>query len=1237
MAIEVPRQLLVRDPHLDQRAVVRVSTTSASQTPEQAGLTVEQPDLDSSTLVGDIVPVLSGDVEREESGELYVAQSGTDGNARWSFSRSGDGANDFRFRQRPGVCGQRPDVLAYDSAPTEWPARPRVRITSANELLLIYPVHDARFYELSVSTGWSTSWRYSQLDPSTNTWSNPASADGLGDWGFVGSTITDGPYWSSFDFVVYPDTGEVVAVVVGGCIIGGVVEAIGAVYSSVDDGANWVMRSRILTTGPNPTIEPDGDEFIACTAELTLTGRLVVLAATDAGVYSLVSDDRGKTFATDVIVDNLDVAYRSTDTVPEVGANRQTLCMRRMRNGSLLCYHRINAEHISSGDPARGNFILTVDGVSWTVVEHDTDLYYTMPDVAVVERESAFPWVYATVHDRFSPSYSGGSPAPVQFDELIQVAITARDPAPNLTIDDLCPGNGATNVHAIHLLVDAGQNGAARNNAPAGLFTTIDTPAAPTFDGFAEVAAVRFRGQIVLVATSLNDVEAETAVVVYRLDYMQAMQERMEPASDAFAAALFSRVFAGYFRTWEPYGLPSNWGFTRVTTGGGAAISAPNAEGGYFSSSAAGVQNYWTDTTLPYSSSSFTAVVRCVFSMISGGSTTSPECGLLLSLTDGGGNFAGGFLKFEVSGSDVVAQLADVHAGDLGAAATLTGARDEWIEVILSQWELTAGGGTVEVAAYWRLYDRDDDPDWLCGFELLGKSTLSLAGSSTERLTFGHIAANSTASARWKCVNLWRDDGTSTTTTEFTPIAFRSAPFVDEESESVRIARGEFGVNNDAGTFNFMRPAQMVSSPAQFVTDGILAEWRGEALAAGSIEYGTRYVYGGVHLFDSSPVQREWRSAADQAAIEIVLDAELVMGTGGVWDFDAIGIVGKNWPAFRFELHSADSWAAPDLSLRAALPGMTAPPSIDRTIHLFDATSATSSIEVLDHRCRVITPTAALRGDQTWRPHRFASKEPGPKFYAVFVDEPAEGRVAIFEIVDNNRDTLRLKTDPLGYGVSASPDRVAIISDRVAWDMRTRIRADYPTGIERRFCRILIESAESADDGFMRAGAIYLGTATDFGPGIEWGYTVATGPSGTIIAAQSGASYRRRQHTGIRVWTVGQPPRLPALESAVSADFDTHQSTPSWQRVVDVTARLEADGEPALLIFDGNAAASGASPTGEQLLADPYDLAVVRLSTGGDQQHIGYWGRTRQSVGGGSECRPSPIVAVRRIIMTEVL
>lgn len=1221
-------------------AVTRTSRAGAAAPTEERQLVLEQPDLSTSTIVGDIRPALSGTPEREFSDTLHVGQGGREGNARWTLQREGDSTGDFRFRQKPGVAGKRFDVLFYDDKTTALPAGPKLRELPDGRLLLLYGLQSAPFHSLDVSTGWSTAWRYALLDPETDTWSTPAATSGLGAWGYTGTEIDTGPYWTDWDFAVYPDTGEIVAVVVGGYVsVSNPHRPILATYVSTDDGATWVQRSRVFSAGAaSLAFSATGEEFLAVACELTETGRLVVLTANNDDLYALTSDDRGRTWTLTELASGYLTTYESGDDEATQGANRQAITMRRMRNGTILAYHAINAVLSGSPDPSVTYFRMTVDGATWSEVQHDSDPYQAWMSVGVVERPDGYPWIYGTVHDSFPSTWPTGSAT--IFDEITQLAIWKRDPTMASDLDDLAPSGASTNVHRIHCLVDAGNNGAARPNSPSGQFNEVDS--APVIDGFAQLGVVKYRGQVVIACTMLDEANTQIALGIYRLDFLQPMQELLPPKSDLIGS--ITRVFAGYHRTWDCYDEPANWGWTLVSSGGTGAISAPNAEGGFFATAASGVQRYWSDTTLPWNvatTKTFTGLIRAVLRVNSGGSTSTPDVALLMVLGDGT-NYAGALVKFEVSGTDLLAQLADAHGADIGAGATITDGAGEWIEVLLGQWELTGGGG-IAVEAFWRVYDRDADPDWLVGYTSIGSGTLSTTGASSERASFGHISSSSTGTADWKQLAIWRNgsgSATAPTTVDYSLLRQRAATYVDEESDSVRLDRAEYAEANDAGVYNFLRPPQCIAYPAQFVADGVYVSWRGEALASGSISYVSRYLYAIGKALDLSTPQSGWRSASNGEAIEIVLDAELALGSGAEWDVTALAMIGRNFPAVTIEGNATDSWGSPLWSLAAGVPGLTHV----RNTALLDLVHSppTNEIAVGPWRALVTTSSASLRDYQYMRPHRFASKPGGPSYYAVFTNLVLTGKEhSVFRIRDNSRDTLFFYTDPVAFGVPESPSRIAIFSDRMAWDFRDALSLLHPAAYRTRFLRLLIPACYHADDDeqFQAIGTMLLGRATKLGPGIEYGYGESMAPGRELVTTPTGASYSTRRHTPIRTWALDAPVLRPGAVPDALTGADINEARASWQQIVDLMRRLEPDGEPAALAFDGIRLESDRNAGGEQLLSDPFDLALVRIADAGEIQHFGYQGRSIPELGqsGGLHCVPRPVSGVRRIALTEVL
>lgn len=1225
---QVPRYLIVQDGNVDDGALVRVSQTSASQTNEEAGLAVDQPDRSSSTIVGDIRPVISGSPEAAFSGRIEVAQAGAEGNARWSWMRDSDDQDkDFRFRQKPGVVGKRPDCLVYGDTAGPWPNKPKVRPLNDGSLLLLYMEQDVEFFFQSVAAGgWTTTFKYAQLDPATDTWSNPGSTAGLGDWPTLARpfNIDNGPYWTSFDFVVYPDTGEIVAFVAGGYeSFAGPVYGVAATWGSVDGGASWRMRSRLDTSSTGV----DG-KFLDVATELTESGRMVALAVADDGVYSYVSDDRGRSWSLQIIDDGWSGGiYQSFSGVYQ-GAKRQTISMRRTRSGVLFAYHVINAERIATGDYVNRFFRMSVDGVTWDEVEHST-VDFAWMSVGVVVRPDGYPWVYGAYHEQITAGVRE------YFDELGQVSIVTRDPAPGMTEDQISPDGTTGATHTIHPIVDPGTGGAGRANNPSTPYSQI---LLPDLDGFAEVSACRHRGQVVLVATTWNTNDDEYSLSVYRLDFMQPIQERFEGDSDTIGAT--ARYLSGFSRIWDCWGDPANWGFALTRPGAGTgAVTVPNAEGGYWSTAATGTANYWSDTTLPYPSTSLTGIVRCVLRVNSGGSTTATDIAIRQVMSDGV-DFAGWDLIFGVSGNDVVAKLVDDSgAGAIGATATLVDAKSEWIEVLVSMYELT-GFSDVYISAYWRMYDRDNDVDWFDGYSEIASGTLVRHGSSAEVVEFGHIAGAAVGQADWKCLHQWRHDGGSSggQKVEFSPLAQVAAGYVDEESETVRIDFDAEHVVNDSGAYNYMRPAQAVSHPAQYIEKGLRTSWRGEALAAGAIDLSTRYTFSGGSLVSNTTPQKEWRSVTDDVDVELVFDAEAAMGPGATWDLTAIAVFGRNWHTFRFEANATDSWGAPTVSLRAGIPGIGLP-AIDRSTHLLDFLNGIGGTIFIvgAFSVRVTTTSGNANLGQVFRPHRFASKASGPKYYAVFLDSPSEGQHATFRIRDNTHDTLVFYTDPIAYGVSPSASRMAIFSDRVAWDMSAQKRVNFSGFWNHRFVRLLIEGTDhaDADEGFTRAGTLILGRATPIGPGIEYGFGFGYSAGSTREPTPTGATFRQRDHSARRQWSLDSPPLLPANEPNAKENQDINQARQSWQRIVDLVSRVEINGELCALAFDGIAAEGGGGADGEQLLSDPLDCALVSVASGGSVDHLGYTGSTRPEVGGDTHCVPRPIAAVRQLTLTE--
>lgn len=1233
----IPRLLIIQDQDVVPEAVLRVQNPSSGAS-EERGLEVDQADETSSTLVGDIRPALSGVPDRDSGAELRVLGAGVEGNVRWGWVKDGaDADTDLQLRQKVGVCGRAPKVIERDATGAAHLSSPVVLSLVDGDALALWMSQDVAWPNRSPAAGWATTFRVSRLSHTTGAWGAAADADGLGDWETTKkpAPIEDGPYWTDFDVVEYEDTEELVALVMGVYTdTKGDEFPIGATYGSTDGGLTWVMRSPIFLTGIGALRLQAGrtDEGILCCAmSMTETGRLVAAFGQQRNLAGMASDDRGNTW-TGQDIESIAGSYATLDASPQDGSPYQCLTLRRARNGVIFGVWHLNAQKTGQTAVSWSLALTTVDGSSWSAAAATWSKSYAMTSVEAFIRPDGWPWMVGTYHNAMA--YDAPTVYDEAFDELAWqnffdidlLASSDRDPTP--------PVENTPGWATMHPIVDVGNGGTSRPNAPGGvMWKPTDDP--PVLDGWSGVSAVEWRGQVLIVGVVESDADSLSALVALRSDHFQPLQELLDPVlSDSFPTlTAVDRALGGcYHRCWDYYDDPANWGFLRVS-GGGLSVDAYNAEG-WGIVTTAGSNRYFRDSSLPFANANHEAVVRGVVRPMYGGGLGADYMALRCVLTNATtAESVGGTVRMEVSGSDVVLQLFDAYSGaSAGPSVTLTGAAEKDVEIIMAfRTDGGAAGATkVNVRAYCRLWAPSTDPDWDEGYEYLDDGLLSLQPAAGEGVDFGHCdAAVVDTYSLWKAVQTWRSDVTNGTTYRI-QLRPRGTDYVEDESLLLRTSTAAWGLTEDDGVRTYMRAAQGVAYPAQHIADGVRVSWRGEALAAGGIEYSTRRIYAAKHLFDQSTPQRKWLGVGSASArAEIVLDAELSFANA-TWDVSAIAVVGKNWPRCRIQFNATDVWTAPAVDLALGIPGATA---YLRGLALWsaDPTLAGWSMTVDRYRLTYQTASSAARGNRLFRPHRFASKATGPEFFVCFYSAPS---FWVYRILDNDADTLYLDGDPLADGISAT-QKSSIISDRFAWDFSAHLPAT-----RYRYMRLLIDytSFKGTDDG-LRAGSIILGKATQLGPGIVYGYGEQSAPGSVVSVAETGASFRRRNHSMVRSWTLDAPAMLPANMPDSRTYADIHQAAWSWEKIMDALRRVEVDGEVFALAFDGDPVESTAADSAEAVLVDPMDLALVRLSDAGSSDQLAYWGRTVPEIGaaGATHCRPRDIRQVRRIAMTEIL
>lgn len=1252
-----PAFLVVQDEAVAPEAIVRVSQPWAPNGDpynlvigEQAGPTVQQPRPDDVSLEGDIKPLLSGTPEGETPLDLKVAAAGTTGNLRWGFDWNEQDA--FQFRQNPCAVSRFPALLDHDdesvSSGRVFFQSPRAVELTDGRLMVMWmrtpqrPIQKPR----SVLTSNITDFFISYWNPETGSWTVRVQA-AIAAWQYRGAGITQGPVWTSFDLVTYPDTEEVVALICGNMeVSGGLIYPILLTAHSSDNGETWQTRSTSFFNGSNPVLPSMLDNRALCVAmERTRTGRLAALVTTTDAVMALVSDDRGRTwggYRENMASFQSTSTYYSSDSTPVQIIPWHPISMHRMRNGTLIAYSSLCARsnNTPAADKQRNFFWTSTDGENWTFEWHGLAGPYSYTATAVVERPNGYPWIFATTHDLYSAS--SGTANVNHMDEIVQIAVVKQDVIAGDSVDEVFANTAQPGpVTHMHPLLAPGTGGGGRPNNPSGELT--EWTGVPVHDGFADIYAIRYRGQVLLITTTdCRDGTGNRGVNVYAVDCFQPLQEKLLPTLvDGTGVVGVNRNLGGTYWGWDCYIPPNQWNWTQVTGGTfSSAIQAPNVDAGYLETSVAGGQNYYNKDFLPQTQTRCDGVCRFVVQPRSGGTSGSDDIALEWRVEDTT-DICGLKFTFWVDGNNYMMRVFDSTSFALLATHTITnGALYElWIEVVSSITSAPSSpspGSPRASRVMVRAYKSDQDPDWLVEYDQVYGGTVNAGNAPSfalEYIRFGHFAASGTGVAWWKRVHFWRPDQQPFDQ----PLQISPATYIEDDSDVLRMVAGEAQQYNDAGIWNTMRAALGLPFPPQFFAEGYSVSWRGAATLEGSAPVKSGFSYPASGLFDLSTPQRGWRSTQTDQSVEIVLDATLTMGNLGTFNASAIAVIGRNWPKCTIQFNDVDSWVSSvPLEFVLSVPGGGSP--IDRTTHLWSIdVSEPSAPTIAVYPFRVTCSTAASRAGTGWvfTPHRYAPQPNGARFFAVFPQQPLTADMTVIPIVDNNEDTLFLETDPTFLGIEF-PEQMCIISDRFAWDFKPKMPAA-PVGY--RFMRILIEDTLNIADDDLRIGTIVLGQATRIETGVEIGNTVGFSAGGDVTTALTGASFANLRHAAPRTFTMDTPAALPEQQGDEVVSPDLAQLKRTWQQVAALALRLQIAGEIAAFAFDGRRFIGDAAENGEQLLTDPYDLALVRAASVGEWSALGAWGRTIPEVGnsGQTECVPFSVNAIRRLVFTEVL
>jgi len=1218
------RTLILPDEALEGSTLLRVEALSPVFR-EEEGRSIRQPvgagdlptlDLGAPGLptpVGDIKATLSGIPEKHVEGRIHIGNTGPVDAMRWGFIRGGDDEeNDLQFRQSPHVIGRRPDAIdrADTAAPGSYINRPKLLSLISGDVLLVYMRQDNPPDGAVAGLG-NAPVKFSRLDHTTNRWSAPVDTEMDADEEMA--ELVD------VDIVQFPDTGEIVAVLITQDVnhFSNVDDRRIYVYHSTDDGDTFVLTARLFAEGQKPGIDLTGDttDFQGVACEIVAGGAIAAFVVTNGSIWSLVSHDRGKSWAT-------------TDQGAiggAVGYGASVACA-KMRNDVVLVF-------IKPSFPAglrQYYAYLTVDGSTLGPeidISGNADNPSTIQptDVSVVMRPDGYPHLYACAHSDLVPEG-----AATFIDWLVGMASYNRDPDLSDDYDDLfLPSNFA----AFHCI----------ESTPLGALGSV--PRETVFQGFVQLDTVLHRGQVLMAVVSLfesgtpeNADFEENTLMVYSLNHWQPLQEQLTDArvpgttQGVPATPARGRI---YNRTWDCYALPTVYGYTLTSTGGSSAILTalaggdPLAEGGYLRIITTAQTRYYTDLSIPSVFGNLNGAARCVVRVLADEGTGQNDIILRFHLDDGAVGH-GIYARFRRTGGTTTVDVFDAFTGaQIGVTATF--APDlEWVEFICALY--TESGSNGKVNAFAREYERADDPDWDSPYiEIADYLATTVDGSIVDTIRFGHETAL-TGESHWKTVQVHRTGANFRfATTEVSKIALaqRGDDFIDDEIRYTNPRSGDGHHPIDDGIDNSMRCSQGTAVPSQFMERAEIATWRGEALVEGNFDHQNGYDYGGANVL-ILPVQREWRSDTNQtgSGIEMVWDAGGGSGDRTIRPWGA-ALFGRNFHSFTIELNDADAWGAPSVSYSVGMPGQAVAP--DRYSHLW-ATDLTGGWSFTRRR-NFLTVNGPFSGSDLWRYHQFRSVRSGVKYY--LFAQRASGP-AVYRILDNTNDTLTLGVDMAADLVGNEP--LAIFSDRCAFEfLHKHSLTDPPT--DYRYMRLLIDRADhrDSDESFARLGRLIAGEVLDLGdPDYEWFWRQDVGGGTDLEDTPGGATYDKHRHAPRRVWTVDRNP----LEARRQADAVLHSPSTNqprtWQEFAEIARRLEMSARDVALIWEADRAEGLTGEALVQVAASYHDMACVRVTSHGSATHAHYLGQT-MNLPGGDECVPQPIASIRGITFSEQL
>lgn len=550
--------------------------------------------------------------------------------------------------------------------------------------------------------------------------------------------------------------------------------------------------------------------------------------------------------------------------------------------------------------------------------------------------------------------------------------VTERDDG---TLWAITTGTGAAYRRSFDMLVSLDDGLTWASATGSQVLLDMDPAAAPASDPWIGMRLGTWRGRLVLVFTSLSPTGGATEDVIQVVEFggwAQVCDRRDLVASKG----------QPYEYAYIPTEYPDNVGWSLATFGArpGLASITNNEDGLHMVSDATGNSTYTASATVWSAVAGDGRRLRFRTRVASGGSRTADVATVYILIADGV-NGEGLIFRFDTTGARVV---------DLGGTtrADLTFDHTQWVEWLVSFRHDGLNATTGQCSAWYRLA-ADTEGTWTQAMDGASVPEIVVA---TSVLRFG---GTSSAASNWR-------------------LAFLAV------------------ANDDNDLYRNFSITSLPGRPLSYAADYYLAAgvhlggYGTAGVAADTYDVDTTYSYGKENLWREFRPSRQWRTAADNTAANVVFDAASTDKFKG----DTVAIIGTNYRTATLQFALTDSWGSPALSV-----------ALDATVDTFTISAAGPGF---------VGPSVS----KNWRPGRFRSDGDAHRWFLQVAS-------TVYEITDNDEDRIYVG----GVDLSGTSGTSYIFCDRMAVMLASVVQF--------RFARILIGSQDTADGQYRTGTPIF--------------------------------------------------------------------------------------------------------------------------------------------------------------------